>query len=110
MSTISICLIEKSVQNSFSRSSRLVVMVITIMFKGYKRFCKCLVLFNLQYKKLVLKVKEIFGFKNFKVLIKGVNRIMEFFKGNFPECSVLKVLYVILIYTISLSPKLGTIL
>ena len=35
---------------------------------------------------------------------------MEFFKGNFPECSVLKVLYVILIYTISMPPKLGAIL
>ena len=35
---------------------------------------------------------------------------MGFFKGNFPECSVLKVLHVILIYTISLSPKLGAIL
>ena len=58
----------------------------------------------------VLKVKEVFEFKNIYVLIKGVNRTMEFFKGNFPECSVLKVLYVILIYTISLSPMLDAIL
>ena len=42
--------------------------------------------------------------------MKGVNRIMEFFEGNFPECSVLKVLYVILIYTISMPPKLDAIL
>ena len=35
---------------------------------------------------------------------------MEFFKANFPEGSALKFLYVILIYTISLSPKLGTIM
>ena len=34
---------------------------------------------------------------------------MEFFKGNFPEGSVLKFLYVISIYTIFLSPKLGAI-
>ena len=33
----------------------------------------------------VLKVKEIFKFKNFSALIQGVNRIMEFFKANFPE-------------------------
>ena len=44
---------------------RLVVMVITIMFKGYKRFCKCLILFNLRYKQTVSKVKEVFEFKNF---------------------------------------------
>ena len=43
------------------------------MFKGYKRFCKCLILFNLQYKQTVLKVKEVFEFKNIYVLIKGVN-------------------------------------
>ena len=35
---------------------------------------------------------------------------MEFFKGNFPEGSVLKVLYVIPIYKIFLSQKLGAIL
>ena len=35
---------------------------------------------------------------------------MEFLKGDFPKGSVLKFLYVISIYTISLSPKLGTIL
>ena len=47
-------------------------------------------------------MKEVFELKDIQVLIKGVNSIMDV-----PEFSVVKVLYVILIYTISLSPKLG---
>ena len=35
------------------------------MFKGYKRFYKCLILFNLQYKQTVFKVKKVFEFKNY---------------------------------------------
>ena len=34
---------------------------------------------------------------------------MEFFEGIIFECLILKILYVIFIYTISLFPKLGTI-
>ena len=65
MSNKSVCLIEGSAQNCFSRSSSLVVVVITTIFKGYERFCKCLILFNLGYKQTVLKLKEVFEFKNF---------------------------------------------
>ena len=38
MSTISVSLVERSVQNPFPKGSHLVVMVITTIFKGYKRF------------------------------------------------------------------------
>ena len=57
MSTISVCLIERTAQNFFSRSSRLVVTVISTMFEGNKRFRRCLFLFNLRYKQTVLKAK-----------------------------------------------------
>ena len=56
-------------------------------------------------------MNEDFQFKISEVIIiQGVKMIMEFFKSNFPESSILKFLYVTLIYTISLPPKLGAIL
>ena len=74
MSTINVYLVNESVQSSFLRSTYLVglVMVITIMFKGYKRFSRCLILFNLRYKQTVLKVKEVFEFKMHRSLYKGL--------------------------------------
>ena len=52
-------------------------MAITTMFNGYKRFCKCMILFNLRYKQAVFKVREPFEFKTFKVLLQRVNKMME---------------------------------
>ena len=52
-------------------------MAITAVFNGYKRFCECLILFNLRYKQTVFKGREPFEFKTFKVLLQRVNKMME---------------------------------
>ena len=67
MSMISVCLVEGNVQNSFIISLRLLdlIMVITTMFKSYNIFRKCLILFNLRYKQIVLKVRSYSNFRIF---------------------------------------------